>query len=59
MRWAGNVARMGGEEDVCRLLERKLEGKRPVGRENRRWIDNIKMDQLEIGLGVVDWIGLA
>jgi hypothetical protein len=37
----------------------KPEGKRPLGRLRRRWIDNIKMDLLEIGLGVVDWIGLA
>jgi hypothetical protein len=25
----------------------------------RRWIDNIKMDHLEIGVNIVDWIGLA
>jgi hypothetical protein len=31
----------------------------PLGRPRRRWIDNIKKDLLEIGLGVVDWIGLA
>jgi hypothetical protein len=35
------------------------EGKRPLGRTKRRWIDNIKMYLLEIGLNVVDWIGLA
>jgi hypothetical protein len=35
------------------------EGKRPLGRPRRRWIDNIKMDLLEIGLNVVDWIDLA
>jgi hypothetical protein len=35
------------------------EGKRPLGRPRRRWIDNIKMDLLEMGLNVVDWIGLA
>jgi hypothetical protein len=33
--------------------------KRPGGRPRRRWIDNIKMDLLEIGLSVVDWTGLA
>jgi hypothetical protein len=33
--------------------------KRPLGRPRRRWIDNIKMDPLEIGLSVVDWLGLA
>jgi hypothetical protein len=37
----------------------KPEGKRPLGRPRRKWIDNIKMDLLEIGLNVVDWIGLA
>jgi hypothetical protein len=36
----------------------KPEGKRPLGRPRHR-IDNIKMDLLEIGLNVVDWIGLA
>jgi hypothetical protein len=59
MRWAGHVARMGEKRNVYRLLVGKPEGKRPLGREKRRWIDNIKMDLLEIGLSVVDWIGLA
>jgi hypothetical protein len=44
---------------VYRLLVRKPEGKRPLGRPRRRWIDNIKTNLLEIGLSVVDWIGLA
>jgi hypothetical protein len=35
------------------------EGKRPLGRPKHRWVDNIKIDLLEIGLGGVDWIGLA
>jgi hypothetical protein len=55
MRWAGHVARMGEKRNVYRLLI----GKRPLGRPRRRWIDNIKMDLLEMGLGAVDWIGLA
>jgi hypothetical protein len=42
-----------------RFLVGKPEGKRPLGRPRRIWIDSIKMDLLEIGLGVVDWIGLA
>jgi hypothetical protein len=37
----------------------KPEGKRPLGRPRRRWIDNIKMDLLEIEVSVVDWIGLV
>jgi hypothetical protein len=44
---------------VYRLLVGKPEGKRPLGRPRRRWINNIKMDLLDIGLSVVDWIGLA
>jgi hypothetical protein len=50
---------MGEKRNVYRLLIGKLEGKRPLGRPRRRWIDNIKMDLLEIGLNVADWIGLA
>jgi hypothetical protein len=37
----------------------KPEGKRPLGRSRRRWVDNNEMDFLEIGSGGVDWIGLA
>jgi hypothetical protein len=48
MRWAGHVARMREKRNVCRLLVGKSEGKRPLGRPRRRWIDNIKMDLLEI-----------
>jgi hypothetical protein len=59
MRWAGHVAQMGEKRNVYRLLVGKTEGKRPLGRPRRRWIDNIKMDLLEIGLSVVNWIGLA
>jgi hypothetical protein len=59
MRWAGHVARMGEKRNVYRLLVGKAEGKRPLGRTRRRWIDNIKMDLLEIGVSIVDWIGLA
>jgi hypothetical protein len=59
MRWAGHVARIGAKRNVYRLLVGKPEGKRPLGRPRRRWIDNIKMDHLEIGLSVVDWICLA
>jgi hypothetical protein len=44
---------------VYRLLVGKPEGKRRLGRSSRRWIHNIMMDLLEIGLGSVDWIGLA
>jgi hypothetical protein len=51
--------RMGEKCNVYRLLVGKPEGKRPLRRPRRRWIDNIKMVLLEIGLNVVDWIGLA
>jgi hypothetical protein len=49
----------GEKRNVYRLLIGKPEGKRPLGRPRCRWIDNIKLDLLEIGLSVVDWIGLA
>jgi hypothetical protein len=50
---------MGEKKNMHRLLVGKPEEKRPLRRQRRRWIDNIKMDLLEIGLSVVDWIGLA
>jgi hypothetical protein len=50
---------MGKKRNVYRLLVGKPERKRPLGRPRRRWIDNIKMYLLEIGVNVVDWIGLA
>jgi hypothetical protein len=50
---------MGEKRNVYRLLVGKPEGKRPVGRPRRRWIYKIKMNLLEIGLSVLDWIGLA
>jgi hypothetical protein len=59
MRWAGHVAWMGEERNMYRLLVGKSEGKRPLGRPRRRWMDNIKIDLLEIRLNVVDWIGLV
>ena len=59
MRWAGHVARMGEERGVYRVLVGKPEGRRPLGRLRRRWVDNIRMDLQEVGCGYVDWIGLA
>jgi hypothetical protein len=55
----GTCGTNGEKRNVCRLLVGKQEVKRPLGRPRRRWIDNIKMDLLEIGVNVVDWIGLA
>ena len=57
--WAGNVARIGEEREVYRVLEWKQEGKRPLGRPRHRRVDNIKMDLQEVGCGYMDWIGLA
>jgi hypothetical protein len=59
MRWAGHVARMGEKRNAYRYLVGRPEGKRPLGRPRRRWVDNIRMDLGEVGWGDVDWIGLA
>jgi hypothetical protein len=59
MRWAGHVVRIGEKRNVYRLLVRKPEGKRPLGRPRRRWVDNVRMDLEEVGWGDVDWICLA
>jgi hypothetical protein len=50
MRWAGHVARMGETKNAYMILVGKPEGKRPLGRPRRRWVDNIKMDLGEIGV---------
>jgi hypothetical protein len=59
MRWTGHVASMGEKRNAYRLLVGKSEGKRPLGKPRRRWVDNIRIDLGEVGLGDVDWIGLA
>jgi hypothetical protein len=57
IRWAGHVVRME-KRNVYRLLKRKPEGERQLGRPRRRWVD-IKTHLGEIGWGDVDWIGQA
>ena len=47
------------ERGVYRVLLGKPEGRRPLGRPRRRWVDNIRMDLQEVGCGYMDWIGLA
>jgi hypothetical protein len=47
------------KRNAYKLLVRKPEGKRQLGRPRRRWMHSIKMDLGEIGFGGVDWIGLA
>jgi hypothetical protein len=59
MRWAGHVARMGATRNAYRILGGKPEGRRPLRRPRRRWVDNIKMDHREIRWDGVDWIDLA
>jgi hypothetical protein len=50
MTWVGHVARM---VDKRMILVGKPDGKRPLGRPRRRWVDDIKMDLREM-----DWIDL-
>jgi len=59
MRWAGHVARMGEKRGAYRVLVGKQEGRIPLGRPRRRWVDNIRMDLQEVRCGYMDWIGLA
>jgi hypothetical protein len=50
---------MGEKRNVYRLLVGKPEGKKPLERPRRRWINNIQMELVELGWGVVYWMGLA
>ena len=59
MRWGRHVARMGGEMGVYKVLVGKPEGKRPLRRPRRRWIDNFGMDLQEEGCDYMGWIGRA
>jgi hypothetical protein len=59
MRWVGHVARVGEKRNAYRLLVGKPEGKRPLGRPRRRWVNNIRMDLGEVKWGDVDWICLV
>jgi hypothetical protein len=56
MRWAEHVERMWAKRNAYRILVGNPEGKRPLGRPRRRWVDNIKMDLREIGM---NWIDLS
>jgi hypothetical protein len=49
MRWVGYVVQRGEKEDVYRLLVGNPEGKRPLGRTRRRWMDNINISPGNIG----------
>ena len=57
VRWAEHVARIGEEMRVYRVLLGKPEGKSPLGRPRRRWVDNIRMDLQELDVGI--WTGLG
>jgi hypothetical protein len=54
-----HVARLREKRNAYRILEGNPEGKRPLGRPIRRWVDNIKMDIREIEWDGMDWIDLA
>jgi hypothetical protein len=57
IKWAGHVARMEESRDVYRVLVGKPEGKRPLGRPMRRWVD--EDGSSGSGMGIMDWIDLA
>ena len=59
MRWVGHVARVGEERGMYSVLVGKPEGRRPLGRPRRGWVNNIRMDLQEVGCGYMDWIGLT
>jgi hypothetical protein len=59
MRWAGHEGRMKEKRNSYRIFVGKTEGKSPLGRLRRRWVDNIKMYLREIGWDGMNWIYLA
>jgi hypothetical protein len=59
MRWAGRVARLEEKRNAYRILVGKPEGKRTLGRPRRMWVNNSKMNLVEIEWDGVDWIDMA
>ena len=59
LRWTGHVARMEQFRNAYRVSVGKPESKRPLGRQRRRWEDNIKVDLRKLGCDPRDWIALA
>jgi hypothetical protein len=55
----GACSTNGEKRNANRMLVGKPEGKRPLGRPRRKWVDNIKLDHREIGWDIVDWIDVA
>jgi len=55
----GHVAWMGHMENVNKILVRKSEGKRPIGRLLHNWEDNIRIHRRETGWEGVEWIYVA
>jgi hypothetical protein len=49
----------GDNRNAYKIMVGRPEGKRPLRRPRRRWLDNVKMDLIETGWGGVDWIDLA
>jgi hypothetical protein len=56
---SGACNKYGEGRGVYRVLVRKPEGKRPLGRPRSRWEDNIRIYLQEVGCGCKDWVGLA
>jgi len=54
-----NSSAYGGEERCIQALVWKPRGKRPLGGNRHRWVDNIKMDLQDVGLRDVKWMDLA
>ena len=59
MRWTGHITRMGERKWTYKILTGRPEGRRPRGKQRRKWEDNIKMDLQELGWGGhgLDWSG--
>jgi hypothetical protein len=55
----GEVCITNERRNACMLLVGKPDGRRPLGRPKRRWVDKIKMDLGKVGWHDVDSIGLA
>ena len=56
LRWAGHVARMEEGSLAKDLMLGRPEGRRPLGRPRKRWLDNIKDDMRQLGVDPEEWM---
>ena len=54
LRWYGHVMRKGDEDWVKKCMEYRVEGRRPVGRPRKTWLESVEVDMAELEIDKED-----